>query len=76
LDSDCYPEKTWLSKVVRFLSDPKVGIYAVIVRDKNSNVVSRAYHYLHMQVSYDFAPSHCMAVKRELFWQVGDLMRR
>jgi len=70
LDSDCYPEKTWLTQVARILSDGKVGIYGIIVRDKNGNVVSRAFHYLHMQISYDFAPSRCMAIIKKLFWKV------
>ena len=69
LDSDCYPEKMWLSRVVKILSDPKVGIYAIIVRSMNGEIVSRAYHYLQMQINYDFAPSRCMAVKKSLFWE-------
>jgi len=69
LDSDCYPEKTWLSRTVKILSNPKVGVYAIVVRDKNGNIVSRAYHYLQMQVSYDFAPSRCMAIRKNLFWR-------
>jgi len=70
LDSDCYPEKTWLSRTVKILSNPKVGVYAIIVRDKNGNIVSQAYHYLQMLISYDFAPSRCMAIRKKLFWQV------
>ncbi len=71
LDSDCYPEETWLGKVAAVLTDRKVGIYGIIVRDLDGTIVSRAYHYLHMQISYDFAPSRCMAVKTEPFRQVN-----
>ncbi|MGQ9641966.1 MAG: glycosyltransferase [Candidatus Bathycorpusculaceae bacterium] len=71
LDADCYPEKTWLARVAEILGNEKVGIYGVIVSDKNGNIMSRAYHYLHMQISYDFAPSRCMAARREIFWRVG-----
>ena len=71
IDSDCYPEKTWLTKVARILKNRKVGIYGIIVRDKNGNIVSRAYHYLYMQISRDFVPSRCMAIRKELFLRVG-----
>jgi len=71
LDSDCYPEKTWLNLVVDVFEDPKVGIYAIVVMDGTGRIISRAFHYLHMQISYDFAPSRCMAIRRELFMQVN-----
>jgi len=71
LDSDCYPERTWLNLVVDMFEDPKVGIYSIVVRDGTGKIISRAYHYLHMQVSYDFAPSRCMAVRRRPFMQVS-----
>jgi glycosyltransferase involved in cell wall biosynthesis len=70
LDSDCYPERTWLTKVASVFNDKKFGIYGIIVRDLDGTIMSRAYHYLHMQISYDFAPSRCMAVRKEAFLQV------
>ena len=33
--------------------------------------MSRAYHYLHMQISYDFAPSRCKAIRKPPFRQVN-----
>lgn len=71
LDSDCYSEKTWLNLVVDMFKDPKIGVYSIVVRDGTGKIISSAYHYLHMQVSYDFAPSRCMAVRREPFMQVN-----
>jgi len=71
LDSDCYPKKTWLSRVVDAFRDPKVGIYSIVVSDGTGKIVSRAFHYLHMEISYDFAPSRCMAIRREPFTQVN-----
>lgn len=71
LDSDCYPEKTWLTQVSKVLSKRDVGIYAAVGMDKNGNTLSRAFHYLIMQKTFDFAPSRCMAVRKELFWQVN-----
>lgn len=71
IDSDCYPEKNWLTRVVDTLSNEKIGIYSVIVRDSIGNIISKAYHYLHMQISYDFAPSRCMAIRKEIFLRVG-----
>lgn len=71
LDSDCYPEKTWLSKVATVFGDRRVGIYGIVVKDMDGSIVSRAYHYLQLQISYDFAPSRCMAVRKEPFWQVN-----
>jgi len=71
LDSDCYPEKTWLTKVSKVLSERNVGIYAGVGMDKNGNTVSRAFHYLIMQKPFDFAPSRCMAIRKKLFWQVN-----
>ncbi|WXG40377.1 MAG: glycosyltransferase [Candidatus Freyarchaeum deiterrae] len=72
LDSDCYPEKTWLSKVSKILSNPKVGIYGIIVDvTREEPIASQAFHYLHKQINYDFVPSRCMAIRKELFWKVG-----
>lgn len=71
LDSDCYPEKTWLTKAAAVLSDRRVGIYGIIVREADGTIVSRAYHYLHMRISYDFAPSRCMAINKQPFRQVN-----
>jgi len=70
LDSDCYPERTWLNLIVDAFKNPKIGVYSIVVRDGTGKIISRAYHYLHMQISYDFAPSRCMAVRREPFVQV------
>ena len=70
LDSDCYPERTWLDLVVDIFKDPQVGMYSIVVSDGTGKIISRAYHYLHMKISYDFAPSRCMAVRREPFMQV------
>lgn len=67
LDPDCFPEKTWLNKVAETLSNSKVGIYCVIVRDGKGTTLSRAWHYLQMQIEYDFAPTRCMAVRKEAF---------
>lgn len=71
LDSDCYPERIWLNSVTKIFEDPQIGIYSIVVTDGTGKIISRAYHYLHMQVSYDFAPSRCMAVRREPFLQVN-----
>lgn len=71
LDSDCYPERTWLNLVVDAFKDPQIGMYSIVVSDGTGKIISRAYHYLHMQISYDFAPSRCMAVRREPFMQVN-----
>ncbi|MEM0049506.1 MAG: glycosyltransferase [Candidatus Bathyarchaeia archaeon] len=67
LDPDCFPERNLLSKVVETLSDPQAGVYSVIVRDGRGTVMSRAWHYLQMQIDYDYAPTRCMAVRREVF---------
>jgi len=71
LDSDCYPEKTWLNQVINIFKNPKVGIYSIIVSDGTEKIVSRAFHYLHMEIHYDFAPSRCMAIRRDVFTQVN-----
>jgi len=71
LDSDCYPEKKWLNQVVEVFRDPKTGVYSVVVSDGTGEIVSRAFHYLHMGISYDFAPSRCMAIRRNVFMQVN-----
>jgi len=71
LDPDCFPEDKWLYNVIKFLSRPEIGIYSVIVRDGKGTLTSRAWHYLQMQIKYDFAPTRCMAVKKEVFNEVG-----
>jgi glycosyltransferase involved in cell wall biosynthesis len=71
LDSDCYPEKTWLSKIKNFLKDEKIGIYGIIVRDGRGSILSKAYHYLIREITYDFSPSRCMAIKKCVFDQVN-----
>lgn len=70
LDSDCYPKKTWLDSVVNVFKDPKVGVYSVVVSDGTGKIVSRSFHYLHMEIKYDFAPSRCMAIRKNIFMQV------
>lgn len=71
LDSDCYPLRTWLNLVLEVFKDSSVGVHGIVVRDGTGKIISGAYHYLHMQVSYDFVPSRCMAVRREAFRQVN-----
>jgi glycosyltransferase involved in cell wall biosynthesis len=71
LDSDCYPTRAWLNLIAKVFRDPQIGVYSIIVSDGTGKVVSRAYHYLHMQVSYDFGPSRCLAVKCEAFLRVN-----
>ncbi|TET19615.1 glycosyltransferase [Candidatus Bathyarchaeota archaeon] len=71
LDSDCYPEKKWLNRVVEVFRDPKTGVCSIVVSDGTGEIVSRAFHYLHMGISYDFAPSRCMAIRRNVFMQVN-----
>jgi len=67
LDSDCFPEKKWLTKATRAFRNPEVGIYCVIVRDGKGTYLSRAWHYLQMQIEYDFAPTRCLAIRRKAF---------
>ena len=71
LDADCFPEKKWLTKATKAFSNPKVGIYCVIVRDGKGTTLSRAWHYLQMQIEYDFAPTRCIVVRRKAFDAVG-----
>ena len=71
LDSDCYPERTWLNLVADIFENPQIGVYSIVVSDGTNKTISRAYHYLHMQISYDFAPSRCMAVRQQAFMQVN-----
>ena len=71
LDSDCYPEKTWVNWVMNVFKNPKVGVYSIIVSDGTGKIVSRAFHYLHMEINYDFAPSRCMAIRRAPFIEVN-----
>lgn len=71
IDPDCLPERSLITKVLRALSNPKVGIYSVIVRDGKGTVLSRAWHFLQLQIDYDFAPSRVLAVKKEIFEKVG-----
>ena len=67
LDADCFPEKKWLTKATEAFSDSKVGIYCVIVRDGKGTYLSRAWHYLQMQIEYDFAPTRCIVIRRQAF---------
>lgn len=71
LDSDCYPEKNWLMKVEKNLSDENVGIYGIIVRDGSNSRLSRAYHYLIREINYDFAPSRCMSIRKNIFEKIN-----
>ena len=71
IDPDCLPERSLITKVLKTLSNPKVGIYSVIVRDGKGTILSRAWHFLQLQIEYDFAPSRVLAVKKEIFENVG-----
>ena len=71
IDPDCIPERSLITKVLKTLSNPKVGAYSVIVRDGKGTVLSRAWHFLQLQIEYDFAPSRVLAVKKEIFDRVG-----
>ncbi|RLF01382.1 MAG: hypothetical protein DRJ59_06135 [Thermoprotei archaeon] len=71
IDPDCLPERSLITKVLKALSNPKVGIYSVIVRDGKGTVLSKAWHFLQLQIEYDFAPSRVLAVKKEIFDRVG-----
>lgn len=67
IDSDCYAEENWLMKVKDFLRYEEIGIYGIIVKDGTGSLISRAYHYLINEISYDFSPSRCMAIRKEIF---------
>jgi glycosyltransferase involved in cell wall biosynthesis len=72
LDADCYPENTWLRKTLKNLSNRRIGIYGIVVSvTRQEPIVSQAFHYLHKQINYDFVPSRCMAIRKELFWKLG-----
>jgi len=71
LDPDCIPERKLSIKALEVLKNPKITIYSVVVRDGLGTLISKAWHFLQLEIEYDFAPSRCMFVKKWVFDKVG-----